>query len=725
MSKKSKSAKRELFPAKTGSSNSETESNGNETDSSSEIEAPTEDSDSDALLREFGSLQIEEEKKDGEWLKNHIWKEEKPDSTLKMEATVKNSDTYPTPRKWRKNGDNLVDLAEIYSNLPSFVEDVMKGGINSCRQELERVLQTPPSKPAFDTPHMLEIESLPSKDRKVSQKGKYAAASLISPPEDPAVENFYYFDCEHMLKMYVPGRKSSWFQTQTNRHTRWIRKIKSNNYMGKRWVFIPSFRRAQIALLQWPHDEFMNDDSTIRILVVRPSEFDAYVRYCGPHFPVIRLPQDEIGAGYARYWIQKIALRLELQFIWMIDDSIKYFFEYDPSKRPPRGSYKEFRTRKFGLVFKRIEKFVEEGEEVPIVAMSPKRFLGCGKPLKQPFVCKPPQCAVYLNLRKLQEKHVCYRPELKTLEDMIFGYECEQHGLKVFRDNSIHLYDQPWNDTGASSPSVKTNTQSSSSVNKQTPERSSSVDKQTPQRSSSANRQTTQRSSSVNKQTAQRSSSANKQTPERSSSVDKQTPERSSSVDKQPAQRSSSVNKQTAQSSSSANKQTPERSSSVNKQTPERSPSVNKQTTQRSSSVNKQTTQRSSSANKQTPERSSSVNKQTPERSPSVNKQTTQRSSSVNKQTTQRSSSANKQTPERSSSVNKQTPERSPSVNKQTTQSSSSVNKQTTQRSSSVNKQTAQRSLSANKQTPERSSSVDKQTARSSSSVKNSRSHNS
>ena len=35
--------------------------------------------------------------------------------------------------------------------------------------------------------------------------------------------------------------------------------------------------------------------------VVRPSEFDEYVKYCGHNFPVIRLSQDEIGVGYSRY----------------------------------------------------------------------------------------------------------------------------------------------------------------------------------------------------------------------------------------------------------------------------------------------------------------------------------------------------------------------------------------------------------------------------------------
>ena len=82
MSEKPKSAKKELFPAETDSSNSETESNGNETDSSNsgtesngnetdssnEIEAPTEDSHTDALTQELESLQLEGEKKDGEWL---------------------------------------------------------------------------------------------------------------------------------------------------------------------------------------------------------------------------------------------------------------------------------------------------------------------------------------------------------------------------------------------------------------------------------------------------------------------------------------------------------------------------------------------------------------------------------------------------------------------------------------------------------------------------------
>ena len=290
------------------------------------------------------------------------------------------------------------------------------------------------------------------------------AASLETPIFQRRKEKKnFHLDCEFLLQMHVPGYLSTWFNTQQCDKTQWIRGIAGYN---KRWIFIPSFRRAKIALLDWPEDDITNEKSTIRILVVRPSEFKEYVKYCGHMFPVICLPQDEIGAGYPRYWIQKIALRLELQFIWMIDDSLERFYEYHPENDYPKRknekgelvcNYRDYRRRKFGLVFERIEEFVKEADcdsEKPIAAMGPRRWNPICRPQK-PFSCMPPQGAVYLNLRALSEKNVNYRPELKTLEDMIFGYECEQRGLKVYRDNRILLQDHKWKDTGASSPSVK------------------------------------------------------------------------------------------------------------------------------------------------------------------------------------------------------------------------------------------------------------------------------
>ena len=403
---------------------------------------------------------------DGQWLSCHPWEKEAPwDLELKMEDTVENSPTYPTASKWTKNGK--VDLAKIYSNLSTFVRSEMQGSINGSRQELEQIICKLHQKenpnlqnPSDLAPHTIEIVEEIRGDTGIDKRLEPGDTSLVATslplsPMCPAEENYFDYDCEYILQIFVPHHFLSWFDTQQCTEARWIKGIKSE-YREKRWIFIPSFRREKIALLHWPEYEAVNGESTIRILVVRPSEFHKYVSYCGHLFPVICLPQDEIGAGYPRYWIQKIALRLELQFIWMIDDSVKCFFEYHPDQKPKKaGSYSKYRKRKFGHVFKRIEKFVKEAnKEKPIGAMSPRRF-HVQFPSGTPFTCKPPQCAVYLNLTALSEKKVFYRPELKTLEDMIFGFECEQKGLKVYRDNRIMLKDQQWKYTGASSPSVR------------------------------------------------------------------------------------------------------------------------------------------------------------------------------------------------------------------------------------------------------------------------------
>ena len=141
------------------------------------------------------------------------------------------------------------------------------------------------------------------------------------------------------------------------------------------------------------HDgEIITEDSTNRIVEVRPFEFEKYVRNHGHRFPVISLAQEEIGAGYARFWIQKIALRLKLHFIWMTDDSVECFYEYNPENRP-KSCIKQNRRRPFELVFERIEMLVKESKH-PIAAMSPKRFKPFRGALKNPFVCSPPRIAV-------------------------------------------------------------------------------------------------------------------------------------------------------------------------------------------------------------------------------------------------------------------------------------------------------------------------------------------
>lgn len=406
------------------------------------------------------------ERKDGEWMEEHPWSCEKPNPQEPMKETVNQSTVYTVPKKWLKNKTE-VDLELIYSNLPEFIYET-KG--LSIRQELEDVLNSKSLQAVKNTPHVLEIhqkkENILAKDNPShSEPSELKASSLRLPPQDrhqPSGEH-WFLDCEYMLKMHLPDDSLKWF-INDDKHGKRIREI-IDEKMEERWVFIPSFRRAQIALLEWPEDGIVTKESTIRILVVRPSEFEEYVAYCGHKFPIICLPQDEIGAGYPRYWIQKIALRLKLKFIWMIDDSLECFYEYNPELQPPERkdgkhnyrNYRDYRRRKFGLAFERIEKLVKatKNKVPPIAAMSPRRFFK-GHTLTTPFVCKPPRIAVFLNLTALKSKEVYYRPELQTFEDMIFGYECEKNGLKVFMDNRIHLQDHTnWKDTGARSPSVQ------------------------------------------------------------------------------------------------------------------------------------------------------------------------------------------------------------------------------------------------------------------------------
>ncbi|XP_078372766.1 uncharacterized protein LOC144656419 [Oculina patagonica] len=449
-----------------------------ETDPNDPSDESSEEPETGVLNKDFAALAIsprqdgESRISNGEWMSDHPWQSCKPDPNLEMKDFVAISASYKLDDDWIKcqGRRQVVDLSKIFSNLPIFMQLEMQGSINGSRQELEQLVVKKHEN--FESPHTREIAvknvlilTSFQKDKKSLPDDRRLKATSAS-SDDDYVGAIYNIDCEYMLQMNVAESMIPWFDIQQcdTFYPPMIRKISYPN-KEKRWIFIPSFRRANIALTDWPEDDVVTPESTIRVLVVRPSEFDKYVKRCGRSFPIICLPQDEIGAGYARYWIQKIALRLKLQFIWMIDDSVECFYEYHPTVEPPLGenkdgkrrpSYKDHRRRKFGLVFKRIEDFVKEADdsETPIAAMSPRRWNPLCRP-KQPFVCKPPQAAVYLNLRALKKKNVYYRPELKTLEDMIFGYECEKKGLKVFMDNRILLKDHKWKDTGARSPSVK------------------------------------------------------------------------------------------------------------------------------------------------------------------------------------------------------------------------------------------------------------------------------
>lgn len=393
-----------------------------------------------------------------------------PDLKERMLVSVTNPKKYPTTCKsyLEGKGGEKVNLDKIYKDLPRFVMKVKVE--SSARQELEKVLENAKastktqqyeitlneSELGRHSKEILDKKEVTDRPQTRSEGGKegnptesqFKAYSLQKEPKKPLEENYYFLSCEYMMKIYLPGESISWFDyDELSMLIANIKKEKEN----KRWIFIPSFRRAKIARLDWPkEDSNITEENTIRILVVRPSQFDEYVRYCGHQVPVICLPHDEIGAGYPRFWIQKIATCLKLSFIWMVDDSIIWFCEFYP------GKDKVGPKMKFGSVFKQIEDLVRKLEGKPVAAMSPRRYNGLTvNTVKKPFVCKPPQCAVYLNIHELSSKSIYYRPELPQFEDMMFAYECEKKGLKVFTDNRILFCDSMWRNSGASSPSVK------------------------------------------------------------------------------------------------------------------------------------------------------------------------------------------------------------------------------------------------------------------------------
>lgn len=183
----------------------------------SETETDPNDSSDEELNREFSNFRIGEEQTTGEWLPDHPWgSENKPDPNLKMKDTVAISSKYPTNADWNKNGK--VDLAKIFSNLPTFVQCEMQGSIHGSRQELEQLVhnnyynyKNPLPKDLSDlSPHTREIvnkiQCPDSKDRKSLPNGEYFKATSFAADcnYSPEAKNCFHLDCEYMLKMYVP-----------------------------------------------------------------------------------------------------------------------------------------------------------------------------------------------------------------------------------------------------------------------------------------------------------------------------------------------------------------------------------------------------------------------------------------------------------------------------------------------------------------------------------------
>lgn len=342
--------------------------------------------------------------------KKNLWENAKPDAKKQLEKTVSDSEKYKWFLKPRYRRKKEVLMNEIIEDLPRFIAE--PGNQSSRRSRSDDDYEAQSIKEEIDYTH-----------------------------------STYYIDCEYIFTIHIPDDMKEYFKGYKKRKE--VRGVQK----GYRWVFVPSYLRAKCGLFDWSNTG-VDSAKTLRVIVVRPSQFNEYREQVGKnsnlHVAVLSLPEEGNGIGYSRYWIQRIAEHLELSWIWMIDDSVLWFQElFHDGKSPEKKC-------SFEVVFQEIEKLAKDND---LAVVGPRVYNGLtvGN-VKDPFMYKPPRGVVLLNLQGIKAKKVHYRPELVILEDMTFGYECEKAGLKVCVFNRFLFYDMMWNETGTSA-SIGTPTQ--------------------------------------------------------------------------------------------------------------------------------------------------------------------------------------------------------------------------------------------------------------------------
>ena len=371
-------------------------------------------------------IKIDEGKKYKEANKSEKWLTK---GKMDMKKILHDPETFISEKKEKSNAqDELVafelTLKKAKRDMSSKIETIDKedtwgkreekayqGLENVIEQFIEHVSRRPLTKEILD-----KLQNTVKTSTSKFLKKKFTANTFPNVTEKSEIYSIEIDKDFPMLQVSIPSKYGEVrFEDVLEKHDRRI--------------FIPSYMRANCAQLDWTKAG-VDLKKTLQILVVRPSEFKKYREWHGGRIPIVSLPNNVIGIGYARHWILKIATYFRLRFIWMVDDDIKCFHGYDENG-------KSVDILSFELVFSQIERFVEETKE--LAAMSPVIFRPKASPKKPPpaFLRKPPRAVVCLDLELINDKKVSYRPGLKSFEDMLFGGECERKGLKVVMCNSI------------------------------------------------------------------------------------------------------------------------------------------------------------------------------------------------------------------------------------------------------------------------------------------------
>ncbi|GBG34091.1 GREB1-like protein [Hondaea fermentalgiana] len=159
-----------------------------------------------------------------------------------------------------------------------------------------------------------------------------------------------------------------------------------------RWVFVPSYNRAGVALVDYekaiPRDD--RGKPTIVCIVVRSGkQFDDYVAAYGSAHIILSLPAsmasktlegsrvfaERGGIGYARLFVQLAAHQLGLPWVWILDDNVDVCYERKLADKVPANALSAHPDAcTFSTVMIGVESIVHNEDEELAEAHNQKRL---------------------------------------------------------------------------------------------------------------------------------------------------------------------------------------------------------------------------------------------------------------------------------------------------------------------------------------------------------------
>lgn len=391
-------------------------------------------------------------------------------NTEQLNNPLYNDNRYHLPPEYLIGPDSKkrVNLSKIVDELPDIIQFIQEP--SSPYNELEKILnQVKEMKKCVkkikeikitETDKMGcslgELDTVLNDIRNIDQSTKkstvenvaapYSKETQVYPTKGIESSGIHFIDCEYTLKISIPPESvySAFCRGKL------FEPKETDQY---RWIFIPSSDRFEKDIKLDYSNEKSLKRQTLSFVVVRGNQFESYRKRFGATLPIIQLPEIVIGVGYARFWIVKIAKRFKLEYMWMIDDSVSFFKENIPTMMDDKfnmdtdSSKQQINTRCSHYCFQKMENILKNQSN--LVAISPRCYRHTGTDVAVEFTYKIIQSVILLNITKLSEKNLNFRPELRYMEDVIFSKECTNAGFKVCVWNAILFKDTYFPTTGA------------------------------------------------------------------------------------------------------------------------------------------------------------------------------------------------------------------------------------------------------------------------------------